>query len=210
MVLAKAHIPVNSRYLRSQGAGLRTTVLDFRPISATLCHLGHTGLGGGWEQSSRMLLFPWGLNIKNSFLQMTLSVTFKSFENFTLSVQGSYFKPKDKEYMDTLHVILQCIFIISEEIRIGCPYALSTLCATHHESVSVNCYSYSTHFFRKTTVQMKESKNWSKNLSEHQASWWCSTCCSNSVSLKLSTFFYYLQAIHYFYGQSLFVITFEC
>lgn len=92
--------------------------------------------------------------------------------------------------MDTLHVILQYkdIFIVSGEIRIGCPYALSTLRGTHNESASVNCYSYSIYFFLKTTILLKESENWSKNLSERQASWWCSTCCSNSVSLKLSTF----------------------
>lgn len=89
------------RLHKERGTGLRTAAWDFRHINATLSYFGHLGLGGCSECKAPRGLrsFPgaqWGFNIESSFLEMTLSLTLTYFENFTLSMQISYFKPQRK------------------------------------------------------------------------------------------------------------------
>lgn len=76
----------------------------------------------------------WGFNIESSFLEMTLRLTRTYFENFTLSMQSFYFKPKRKRIYETLNAILQCkdISIVSRESRIAYAYVLSILHASHN------------------------------------------------------------------------------
>lgn len=65
----------------------------------------------------------------------------------------------------------------------------------------VNCYHYLKYFVAYNNNIIAGIWKQNKNLSVHQASWWCRAFSSNSASVKLFTAIFII---------SLFVITFEC
>lgn len=65
----------------------------------------------------------------------------------------------------------------------------------------INCYHYLKYFVAYNNNIIAGIWKLNKNLSVHQASWWCHTSSSNSASVKLFTAIFII---------SVFVITFEC